>query len=66
MPRTYCPECDAVINVDQPREGAVLECPQCNEELEIISTDPFDVDYPLDDEDHWEDKWEDEDWEDED
>ena len=66
MPKTYCPECDAVINVDKPRVGAMLECPQCNEELEIISADPFEVDYPLDDEDCWEGDWESEDWEDED
>ena len=61
MPKTDCPECDAVIEVANPREGAMLRCPQCGEELEIICADPFEVDYPLEDEDYWEDEWEDED-----
>ena len=57
MPKTYCPACDAVISVDNPRDGAMLKCSDCGEELEIISTDPFEVDFPLD----WEDWDEDED-----
>ena len=48
MPKTYCPDCDAVINVDNPREGAMIKCPECDMELEIISLDPFEVDFPLD------------------
>jgi alpha-aminoadipate carrier protein LysW len=49
MAKTYCPECDAVISVNDPREGANIKCPECGVELEIIATDPFEVDYPLDD-----------------
>ncbi len=45
MPKTYCPDCDAVISVDDPREGAMIKCPECDMELEIISTDPFVVDF---------------------
>ncbi len=48
MPKTYCPDCDAVISVDDPREGAMIKCPECDMELEIISLDPFEVDFPLD------------------
>ena len=55
MPKTSCPACDAIISVEKPRDGAMLKCPDCGEELEIISTDPFEVDFPLD----WED-WDDE------
>jgi alpha-aminoadipate carrier protein LysW len=58
MPKTYCPECDAVISMDHPREGAMIKCPECGEELEIISTDPFEVDFPFDED--WEDEGEDE------
>ena len=54
MPKTSCPACDAIISVDHPRDGAMLKCPDCGEELEIISTNPFEVDFPLD----WED-WDD-------
>ena len=57
MPKTYCPACDAVISADNPREGAEIKCPECGEELEVISTDPFEVDFPLDEED-LEDEWE--------
>ena len=59
MPKTYCPECDAIITVEKPRDGAMITCSVCGEELEIISTDPFEVDFPLDDED-WDDEGEDE------
>jgi len=47
MPKTYCPNCDADISVDNPREGAMIRCPECDVELEIISTSPFEVDFPL-------------------
>jgi alpha-aminoadipate carrier protein LysW len=53
MPKTYCPECDTVISVNNPREGATIRCPECGEELEIVSADPFEVDFPLDDD--WDD-----------
>ena len=51
MPKTYCPNCDADISVDNPRDGAQIKCPECGTELEIISTNPFEVDFPLDFED---------------
>ncbi len=47
-PETLCPECDAVISIRNPRDGAQLRCPECNVELEVISTDPFEVDLPYD------------------
>lgn len=50
MPKTYCPDCDAVISVDNPREGATVTCRECGTELEIISTNPFEVDFPIDSE----------------
>jgi lysine biosynthesis protein LysW len=56
MPKTHCPNCDAIIEVNKPREGDVIECPKCGVELEVVRTDPFIVDF-LDDwqEDEWED-----------
>jgi lysine biosynthesis protein LysW len=47
MASTYCPECDATITVDGPRLGAMIKCQECGTEFEIISTSPFDVDYPI-------------------
>ncbi len=60
MAKTYCPDCDAVISMENPREGAMITCRECGAELEIISTSPFEVDYPLDFDEDWSD--EDEDW----
>ena len=66
MPKTYCPSCDAALSVENPTVGATITCRQCGEELEIISTNPFEVDYPLDYEEDWEWDEEEEGWEDED
>ena len=59
MAKAYCPSCEAVVSVEQPRIGAMVTCAECGQELEVISTNPFEVDYPLDA------GWEDDDWEDE-
>jgi lysine biosynthesis protein LysW len=56
MPKSYCPNCDAVVSMDNPRVGAMIRCRECDVELEIVSTDPFEVDFPLDD--GWDDEWE--------
>jgi alpha-aminoadipate carrier protein LysW len=60
MPKTYCPECEAVISVDDPREGGKVTCRECGTELEIISINPLEVDFPLDYDDDWDDEWEEE------
>jgi lysine biosynthesis protein LysW len=60
MPSTYCPACDGVVVRDKPRMGAVITCRECGAELEVINTDPFEVDFPLDYADGWEDDWEEE------
>jgi len=58
MAKTCCPECDAIISVGKPAVGDTLICPECGEELEIIDIDPFEIDYPLDDD--WDEDWEEE------
>jgi lysine biosynthesis protein LysW len=45
MPRTRCPYCDAVIKIDKPREGQFITCPGCGVELEVVNTDPLEVDF---------------------
>jgi DNA-directed RNA polymerase subunit M/transcription elongation factor TFIIS len=35
MPKTYCPECEAVISVDDPREGGKVTCRECGTELQV-------------------------------
>jgi len=51
MPKIYCPDCDEVIILENPREGALITCRSCGTELEIVSVDPFDVDFSLEDDD---------------
>jgi alpha-aminoadipate carrier protein LysW len=60
MPKTYCPNCDAIVSVENLREGASITCHECGTELEVISTNPFEVDYPLDYDEDWDDDREEE------
>ena len=59
MAKAYCPNCDAAVIKDNPRVGAMISCRECGTELEIISTNPFEVDFPLDygDDEEWDDDW---------
>jgi alpha-aminoadipate carrier protein LysW len=63
---TWCPECDGTIALSRKlRLGEHIECPECGAFLEVISLNPFELDYALDDED-WEEEDEvEEDWEEE-
>lgn len=53
MVTTLCLECDAVIVIAKPRYWAEITCRACGRELEIISMNPFEVDYPLDYDEGW-------------
>jgi lysine biosynthesis protein LysW len=67
MGEAHCPDCDGVITVDSPRIGEFIRCTDCGYELEIISTSPFEVDYPLDYDGDWDEEGEEgEDYDDED
>ena len=48
MASTYCPNCDAAVNVQSPVVGKTVTCRDCETDLEIVSTDPFELDFPLD------------------
>ena len=40
----YCPECEAVIEVeDDIEEGATLDCPDCGAALEVVNTNPVEL-----------------------
>lgn len=55
MPETYCPNCDATVKVGAPKLDMTVKCGECGVSLEVISTDPFEVDFPLDYDQGWED-----------
>ena len=40
-----CPECDAVIDIEEEEidEGQIVDCPECGAELEVVSTNPVQV-----------------------
>jgi alpha-aminoadipate carrier protein LysW len=41
----YCPECEAAIEVeDDVEEGVTLDCPDCGAELEVVNTNPIELD----------------------
>jgi lysine biosynthesis protein LysW len=62
MFKTYCPNCDAVVSVDKPKMGAMVRCRECDMQLEVISLSPFELDFPLDYEEEWDDDEEEKDW----
>ncbi len=40
----YCPECEAAIEVeDDIEEGVTLDCPDCGAELEVVATNPIEL-----------------------
>jgi len=40
-----CPECEAAIDVENDiEEGQRLECPDCGAELEVVNTNPLELD----------------------
>ena len=43
--KTRCLNCNTVVKVNKPRQGSVIICPACGVELEIIRTDPLEVDF---------------------
>jgi len=59
MGKTNCPQCDAVIPIDQPRIGAMVACRRCSTVLEIIHTSPLMVDFTLDYGQDWQDEGDD-------
>jgi lysine biosynthesis protein LysW len=61
MAKTYCPNCDGMINVGNPRLGATLTCSGCDVELEVINVNPFEIDFVSDEDWDYDEDWE---WED--
>jgi len=41
-----CPECAAAIDVgeDDVEEGQRVDCPECGAELEVVNTNPLELD----------------------
>ncbi len=39
--QSTCPECEAVVQVNQPETGEVITCKECGADLEIVSLQPL-------------------------
>lgn len=41
-----CPECDAAIDIEEEEleEGQTVDCPECGAELEVVGTNPVELD----------------------
>jgi len=40
----FCPECETVIDVgDDIEEGQRVDCPECGAELEVVNTNPLEL-----------------------
>jgi lysine biosynthesis protein LysW len=58
MATAFCPSCDEEIKFAKtPKIGHTLTCPHCGEDLEVIDTNPIELDWAYDDE--FEDDYED-------
>jgi lysine biosynthesis protein LysW len=50
MSKAKCPMCGASVNVPaKAKEGDLVFCDACDAELEVVSTNPVELDWPLDD-----------------
>jgi hypothetical protein len=60
-----CLDCELPIELSyRPVEGQIVTCPHCDVELEVINTEPLELDFYFEDWDTDEDLDEDDDWDD--
>jgi len=54
-----CPECDAAIDIEEEEieEGQIVDCPECGAELEVVSTNPVQVELVKGDKEDDEETW---------
>jgi alpha-aminoadipate/glutamate carrier protein LysW len=56
---TSCPACEAVIDLEEEEieEGQTMDCPECGAELEVVNTNPVELDVLEEEEEEEEEKW---------
>lgn len=54
-----CPECEGTIDVEdeEVEEGQTLDCPECGAELEVVSTNPVELNLVSGEESEDEEGW---------
>jgi hypothetical protein len=54
MPYAVCPACEEETYVSaRLLEGDSVRCRNCREQLEVIDTDPYELDWPYDEAEDW-------------
>ncbi len=54
----HCPECEAVIDLDDEiEEGQRLDCPECDAKLEVVNTNPLELEVARVTEDEEAESW---------
>jgi alpha-aminoadipate carrier protein LysW len=48
-----CPECAAEIELNDPLEGEIVDCPDCGVELEVVSIEPLAFKLAPNEEEDW-------------
>jgi len=53
-----CPECEAPLDIeeDEVEEGEVINCPECGVELEVVNTNPMEVELVAEEEEEEEEE----------
>ena len=48
----HCPECETLVDVDvdEVEEGEIVICPECGVDLEVVNTNPIELDLAEDEE----------------
>jgi alpha-aminoadipate/glutamate carrier protein LysW len=56
---TSCPACEAVIDLEDEEieEGQTVDCPECGAELEVVNTNPVELDVLEEEEEEEEEQW---------
>jgi len=49
----HCPECDAEIELNDPMDGEIVDCPDCGVELEVVSIEQLQFDLAPEEEEDW-------------
>jgi hypothetical protein len=62
MPYAVCPGCDENVYISsRVKVSAIVHCSHCDSDLEVISIDPYELDWPYLEDDEDDEEWEDDD-----
>ena len=49
-----CPECEAELTLgDDVEKGEIVQCPECSAELEVVNTEPLELELAPEEEEDW-------------